>query len=318
MNIKIAQKIALYYAPEFLKNKISAMSAKRKMDQAMAIARRTRVDGDEIAQVLDRFTFDSDVMLHSSLINIGRVKGGAKLVTEAIINHVDVSRNTLLTSALPYRGSFASWLNNDMIFDVRTAPIAMGAINERIAMLDGAVRSVHPTHSVVALGPRAHYYVNEHNLGRTPFSVYSPYYKLIINHAKILLFGTKLNNMTLVHAIEDMLGDVHPRQVYEKKEYDIRCIDNAGNELMVHTPVHSRFQGIFRDGMRVHDMLVERGVMHSVPIGESEVSMVDCYGYTMTYLDCLANGISIYGNHKVTQRLIDKIDSIKQELESVG
>lgn len=316
--LKTATKIILYYSPRVVKEKLSSIAAKREMEHALAVSRRTHVESDEVKRVLDCFTFDSDIMLHSSLINIGKIKGGAKYVTNTILEYVNIDAHTLLTSALPYRGSFASWLSEDRVFDVRSAPIAMGAINERIAKLDGAIRSIHPTHSVVAIGPRAKEYVGEHQFGLTPFSEHSPYYKLIANRAKVLLFGTKLNNMTLVHAIEDLLRDVHPRPVYEKREYDIRCIDYDGNELVVHTPVHSRYQGMFRDGMRIHDTLIEHGVMKSVPIGESEVSMVDCFGYAMTYLDCLAGGTSIYGKHKVTTQLLDKIEEVKFKLQQVS
>lgn len=312
--LKLSIKIALFYSPEFIRKKISKSNAKREIARAQAIAHRTTITQDEIVDALSKFSFDTDIMLHSSLLNIGKIKGGAKGTSRTIIDMIDISKHTLLVSALPYRGSFASWLKEDWVFDVRTAPISMGAINERIANMDGAHRSIHPTHSVVAIGPKAEEYTCEHHLGQTPFSSYSPYYKLIINRGKVLLFGTKLNNMTLVHAIEDMLGDTHPVKVYEKKLFDIKCIDNNGKFLTVHTPVHSRFQGLFRDGMRMYDTLVKCDVIKTVKIGESEISLVDCYGYTMAYLDFLASGHSIYGTHRVTEKLLRRINEIKQSL----
>ena len=313
-NLKIAAKIALFYSPEFIRKRVAKSNAKHEIARALTIAHRTTVTQDEIADALNHFSFDSDIMLHSSLVNIGKIKGGAKGTTNTIINKIDISQHTLLISALPYRGNFASWLKEDWVFDVRTAPIAMGAINERIANMKEAYRSIHPTHSVVAIGAKAKEYTCEHHMGQTPFSSYSPYYKLIKNHGKVLLFGTKLNNMTLVHAIEDMLGEAHPVKVYEKKQYDIKCIDYNGNSLIVHTPVHSRFQGLFRDGMRMYETLVESDAIKSVKIGESEISMVDCYGYTMTYLGFLASGRSIYGTHHVTNKLLQKIEEVKMSL----
>lgn len=312
--LKIAAKATLYYSPNFISKRIHNIFAKRKLKHALEVAHRTKLSQEDILDVLNKFTFDSDIMLHSSLMNIGKIKGGPRAVTKLLLDKIDITKHTLLASALPYRGSFASWLNDDMVFDVRNAPIAMGIVNERIAEIEGACRSIHPTHSVVAIGPKAIDYTCEHHLGNTPFSLYSPYYKLIMNHGKVLLFGTKLNNMTLVHAIEDMLGDFHPYKIYEKKTYDIKCIDHNGNTVIVHTPVHSRFLGLFRDSMRVHDKLIEAGVMQTVPLGESEVSMIDCYGYTLVYLDYIAHGHSIYGSHRVTDKLLRKIDEIKQSL----
>ena len=310
----------MFYSPQFLKNKISARKLKRDIAHARAIAQRTKVSQDQIIEVLNQFNFDTDVMLHSSLMNMGKVKGGPRAVTNIILDHININKHTLLVSALPYRGNFASWLKDDMVFDVRTAPIAMGAINERISEMDGAKRSIHPTHSVVAIGPRADEYINEHHLGKTPFSQYSPYFKLIANRGKVLLFGTKRNNMTLLHAIEDMLGDAYPVRVYAKKEYDIKCFDQNGNQLIVHTPVHSKFQGLFRvDNMSMLDTKIKKGEIESktIPIGESEISLIDCFSYTMGYLDILASGHSVYGKHRVTPELLKKIDEVKIMLESL-
>ena len=306
--------MVLFYSPQFIKDRIASRKLKRDLSRARAIAKRTKVSQEQVNDALNQFSFDTDVMLHSSIINIGKVEGGARAITNIILDYVNIHEHTLLVSALPYRGNYASWLKEDWVFDVRKAPIAMGAINERIAKMDCAYRSIHPTHSVVALGPKAEEYTSEHSLGETPFSKYSPYYKLIVNHGKVLLFGTKLNNMTLVHAIEDMLGDVFPVKVYENKTYDIKCIDNNGEPLTVKTPVHSRFQGIFRDGTRMYDQLVKYGAIKTVKIGESEISLVDSLSYTNAYLDFLADGFSIYGTHQVTPSLLQRINEIKTML----
>ncbi|MBR6249215.1 MAG: AAC(3) family N-acetyltransferase [Muribaculaceae bacterium] len=310
-SVKKLAKLAYYYAPDTVKQHLQEWAQQRELKHAQLVARRTRVTKEQVQEALSQFTFDSDVMLHSSMIKIGKIQGGAKYLAESIVQAVDISRHTLLVSALPYRGLFATWLNDEMTFDVRTAPIAMGVVNEKIAAQVGAVRSVHPTHSVVALGPKAVEYTQEHQLCQTPFGEKSPYFKLIINHAKILLFGATLNNMTFNHAIEDALGNAYPARVYNKRTYRIRCIDAQGNEVYVATPVHNPVKSIIREWPETAKVLEARGGYKTIPLGESSVSLVDCYEYTMAYLDYLASGHSLYGLHRVTPQLLERIEQLK-------
>ena len=313
--LKACAKLALFYSPTFIKNKIQARASQMELQRAMVIAQRTRVNKDEFLSALKTFNFDSDIMLHSSMVNIGKIEGGAKFIASSILDQLDLGRYTLLISALPYRGSFASWINKDYVFDVRTAPIAMGVVNERLAANPGAHRSIHPTHSVVAIGKDSTYYTAEHHLDTTPFGAHSPYYKLLQRRAKILLVGATQNNVTFIHAIEDMLGDVHPVKVYSKKKYRIRCINEEGNTLFVETTVHSPWAGAFRDCSIMTNLLKDSESIQISSLGESSIMMFDCYKYTMAYLDYLASGFSIYGKHRVTDELLNRINALKQELQ---
>lgn len=316
--IKACAKLALFYSPAFIKNKIQARMQQMELQRAMDIAHRSYVNKEDFIAALQNFDFDSDIMLHSSMVNIGRIQGGAKFIASSLLEKIDLNQHTLLISALPYRGSFAVWLKDDYVFDVRTAPIAMGVINERLAANPDAVRSIHPTHSVVAIGKDSHFYTGEHHLDTTPFGVHSPYYKLLQRRAKILLLGATQNNVTFIHAIEDMLGDAHPVTVYSKKKYDIKCIDNCGNSLVVQTTVHSPWAGAFRDCSIMTKLLKDYDAIQASSIGESSIMMFDCYNYTMAYLDYLASGFSIYGKHRVSDALINRIESIKHDLQSLN
>ena len=89
-NLKIAAKIALFYSPEFIRKRVAKSNAKHEIARALTIAHRTTVTQDEIADALNHFSFDSDIMLHSSLVNIGKIKGGAKGTTNTIINKIDI------------------------------------------------------------------------------------------------------------------------------------------------------------------------------------------------------------------------------------
>lgn len=287
---------------------------KKEVQAGMERMKRTKVSKEELEEKINALNLGGDVMLHTSMMNIGKLQGGTKFVVQKLIDKIDLSQNTLIVSALPFRGSFKKYLEAKPSFDVRNAPIAMGAINEYIALLSDAKRSIHPTHSVVALGAGAEEYTSTHHLDKTPFGEHSPYYKLIKHRAKIILFGATLNNLTVIHAIEDLLGEQHPFNVYDKKQYAMDCIDKDGKHLRVYTTCHAPLLGMYRDASCLYDDMIRQGVMEAVPLGEAELCTIDAYKFCIFYLDKLASGQSIYGKFKPSAKLKEYISTLKNKI----
>ena len=172
----------------------------------------------------------------------------------------------------------------------------MGAINERIAQMPEALRSGHPTHSVVAIGPDARFYTSSHHLDPTPFGHNSPYYKLLQRDAHILLFGATMNNITFIHAIEDALGDLYPvKRIYSTHRYSIDCITQDGEHVKVSTPVHNPLTSIRRDCNFLFDDGLKHGYVKCWKLGEGYVCDVDAGALARRYVDLLKSGRSIYG-----------------------
>lgn len=302
-------RILLLIAPGFVRRKVNKIAVRREYVSAMERMKRTKVSRIEIEHVMEQIDLDCDVMFHISTMNIGKLAGGTKFLADQIERKVDISKHTLLLSALPYRGSFRDYLKANPTFDVRTAPVAMGAVNEYFALKPEIRRSLHPTHSVVALGPQAEEYTKEHHLDDTPFGPHSPYYKLLVNGGKVVLFGATLNNLTITHVFEDMLGPLFPKKVYTST-YEVKVIDYQGHELTVTTPCHRAVSGVIRDGEILRKGLMESGAMLVWPIGEGEVSVIDLSKFARFYLGMILNGRSIYGRHKVNTALKDKINDL--------
>ena len=116
----------------------------------------------------------------------------------------------LLAPALPFNTSMNDHLEQCAAFDVRTAKNAMGAIANVVMQQPGCLRSVHPSHSTLAHGARAAYYVDAHGRDATPFGPHSPFCKLTQDRGQILLFGVGLNSVTCFHVYEDLLGAALP------------------------------------------------------------------------------------------------------------
>ena len=313
--LNLMLRYVLYFSPAFIRKKVSEKHSRQEMQHWMEISKRTKINKDEIEAAINALDIDGkDVLLHTSMAKIGKMQGGPKWFCECLFKKIDMNNQTLLVSALPFRGRFKDYLNNLRKFDVRTAPIAMGAINERIALMPEANRSVHPTHSVVAVGKDAVFYTNEHHLDETPFDVHSPYYKLFKNRGKVVLFGADLDNFTLVHVCEDLLGSDYPLKVYDKTIFEVPCVDAEGNELVVRTKCHNPILGIKRDLKPFESVLTEQGIMQSVPIGESKVSVVDAHEFVICYLNEMKEGNTMYGRIKVNSKLRQRIDEIIGDL----
>lgn len=136
------------------------------------------------------------ILAHSSYKSLGFVPGGIETVIRGLLDAIG-PRGTLLMPAL-------SWtLRPPEIFDVRTTPANVGAIAEYFRTREGTVRSIHPTHSVCALGKRARQLLDDHGLDCTPCGAHSPFRKIMETDGKIIMLGCGLKPNTTMHAIEE-------------------------------------------------------------------------------------------------------------------
>jgi aminoglycoside 3-N-acetyltransferase len=158
---------------------------------------------------------------------------------------------------------------------VRTAPTRMGWLTEHALMSPGGSRSVHPTHSVLAFGPRSADFVKDHHLCLTPFADRSPYARLVDFGGKILLIGVGLSGMTSFHRTEDRLGERFPVRVYRPEVFRVRCVDAAGRSREVSTLAHDPFISRIRDCDLMREEFLKSGVLREVSVGDGVVGMID-------------------------------------------
>jgi aminoglycoside 3-N-acetyltransferase len=305
----------LYFFPAFARDYLKAYYQKRQLKMLRARYRKTKVRKDDIIVILDKLNLDKDIFLHTSTISIGKIDARIKDLGELILEKVNINKNTLLISALPFRGRFKDYLDERPVFDVKNSPVEMGAINEYLSFLPGALRSLHPTHSVAAIGPKASYYISEHHFDITPFGVHSPYYKLIDNDAKILMFGAGLNYLTFPHVVEDILSDCFPVNPYLKEIYTVKVINASGDVVMVDTKCHDPFKAIKRDGYILLPYFIKYNAIEKYPLGESEVLLLDAKRVVYSYYLALLDGISVYGKFflrkKTRVKVLEQLELIR-------
>jgi len=296
MTLRQIAKTLLTWLPPRVERFVRALSQRNKRAKARVRKQRTVVSYESVRDCIAQFQFETDILIHSSVSNIGRFDCPVPRIVDCLLEAIDTGRNTVLAPALPFTSSMKEYLDGQPVFDVRRAPNAMGVMSNVIMHRDGATRSLHPTHSIVALGPIAEDYVRDHHCCRTPFGEGSPFLRLQRERGKVLMFGVGLNSVTNFHVYEDMLGALLPFNAYVGKEYEVSCVDIDGDPIKVITACHSPLMSARRDCERARKRLLDAQRISTVRLGEGEISLLDAHGLTVTLLEMLLNGESIYGS----------------------
>ncbi len=156
-----------------------------------------------------------------------------------LIREVIGPSGTVLFPTYPnHRISSYEYLRQGNVFDVRHTPSYTGILTEFARRQRGAVRSLHPTKSVCAIGPAAKEITAAHQLSPYPYDTCSPYYKLIEGGGKIVGLGTTTNYISFGYCVDDALKEEFPVRVYHDQAFDAQCINYEGNEVIVRTFAH--------------------------------------------------------------------------------
>ena len=154
----------------------------------------------------------------------------------SLLRDVTGARGTLLFPTFPnHKISSYEYLQQGNVFDVRRTPSYIGLLTEFARRQPGAVRSLHPTKSVCAIGPHAPALTATHHLSPYPYDKCSPFYKLVEYDAKIVGLGAWTNKLTFTYCVNDALKEEHPVQMYHEELFEVSCVNYGGEVLTVKT-----------------------------------------------------------------------------------
>jgi len=174
------------------------------------------------------------VFLHSSLKSIGYVEGGAHALLQALLDLI-TREGTLIvpTYYMPGGTIHAACREKDYVFDPRVHGTDLGAIPSMFLRFPGIKRSIHPTHSVSALGKDASYLTEAHHGSPSPFGARSPWQRLVELGGKVLGLGISMGPVTFYHLLEDMVGDEFPLRVKLPEIHYLKCLDWSNSLIEV-------------------------------------------------------------------------------------
>ena len=207
-----------------------------------------------------------DLLVHSSLSSLGFVEGGASAVCEALVRAVSPG-GTVCCPTITGSRSYSP--SNPPRFSPED-PCWTGAIPEAMRHRPDAVRSLHPTHSVACVGPRARELTAGHELSETPCGEDSPYMRLARSGGRILFIGCDFSSNTTLHSVEELAGVGY---VCQASPVEAVIIDPAVGERTVRIRIH--LYGPKRAFRKVEGLLEAAGVLRRGTVGAAECILVE-------------------------------------------
>lgn len=208
------------------------------------------------------------VLVHSSMRRVGPVEGGPSEVVEALLESVGPEGTVLFPS---HTGGPECSPENPPEFHARTTwRSGMGIIAETARTRNGFVRSLSPTHSVVARGRLADHFCGSHHRSPTPCGDGSPYDLLARSGGRILLLGCDHQSNTSIHMAEEDAGvDYHMLPGWA----DYTIFDRDERPV----PIRARFHrwGRARDFNRIEALLLSGGIQASGKVGAAAARLID-------------------------------------------
>lgn len=204
------------------------------------------------------------VFIHSSMKSIGEVKGGADTVLDALSGF-------LVTGLLAFPTHTWSYVDEENpIFQVNSSPSNVGILTEKFRKRKNVERSLHPTHSVAALGADAKDFTRGDEQFDTPTHRQSAYGKLLDRKAKILLVGVDLKRNTFIHGIEEWKNI--PNRIKTSHELLITKLAD-GTEVQV--PARRHLADFSLNYGKVEKLLAEQKAIKYGTFGDAKVLVCD-------------------------------------------
>ena len=210
------------------------------------------------------------LVVHSSLSSLGWVEGGEHTVIEALLECLG-PQGTLFMPALSL-GYFGP-RRPPPLFDPATTASVVGRIPESFRRRPESTRSLHPTHSIAGIGPRADELLGDHERSWTPCGRESPWGRIAHDRGKVLMLGVGTAACTMFHGPE------------EEAEPDARCgprtpcrIVLPGGEGTFFLRLHRPYHGAVSNRRGMHHVLRERGLTSEGRVGGAAATLIDARG----------------------------------------
>ena len=131
----------------------------------------------------------------------------------------------------------------------------------------GTLRSLHPTHPVLAAGVDAPSIIAGHEDCLYPCGLGTPFDQFRQRNGRILFFDVSSGANTFFHHVEDLIKDELDFPLYDERLFTVPVVDSEGSERTVSTYAFAR--GVVRHTDRLEEELARRGRVVRGRIGNS-------------------------------------------------
>jgi len=220
------------------------------------------------------------LLIHSALTSIGDVEGGADTVIDAFLEAVG-DEGTIVMSTL------TGWSTS---FDALSTPSAVGFISEKFRQRPNALRSLHPVHSVAAIGKHADFITRDHDKCETGCGEGTPYLKIRDLIGKIILLGVDMDRNTMMHSLEEAIDAVYLRTLDIPAPTYIEGYKDKTFTLKKFPPGH-------RDFLRITPYLRRKEAIIEGKIGNAVVKVIEAVKLFEIGLELLKNDPMLFICH---------------------
>lgn len=203
-----------------------------------------------VARMLsDSVPRDGVLVVHSGFKKLKSAGHRIEPMIEALAAHV--GEGTLLMPTMSWR----ICTRDNPFFHELDTPSHVGAMPEAFRVTYATHRSLHPTHSVAALGKHAGPLTAEHHKGTTPCPAVSPYGLMRGMPAHVLMLDCGFERLTAIHLPEELLQpDLYLHPLADAPTFTLT--DRRGGTHMMKLRGHKRLNRCFE---KFEGMLAAKG-----------------------------------------------------------
>lgn len=207
------------------------------------------------------------VLIHTSLSKVGRLEDGPEGFVEAILLALGQEGLAVFPT---FTGTAEDSVKNPPQFNVLESLCWTGKVPEVARKRADALRSLHPTHSVAAIGLGKKELTLDHEKVDTPCAKGSPFVKLAEASGEILLVGVDHNSNTTFHTAEE-LAECPYHMLAEPALATV--IDYSGKKRQVLTALHK--WGTERNFNLLEEEFIKKGIQRSGRVGNAECRLIE-------------------------------------------
>jgi aminoglycoside 3-N-acetyltransferase len=211
------------------------------------------------------------LLVHSNFKPDSGFQGTPLDLVNALAEAVGEKGNLLMVS-IPFRGAAYDYLSLNKPFNVKKTISMMGLNTEMFRRREGTLRSLHPTHPVLACGKDAERLVADHERCLYPCGHGSPFDKFRRLKGKILFFDVRFGAITFFHYVEDLLKDRLPFPVYDERLFSVTAIDSKGENRVIQTYTFNK--AIRRSAKKLEAEMLRQGKILKGRVGNSRFMLV--------------------------------------------
>ena len=196
--------------------------------------------------------------------------------------------------SLPFRGAAYDYLALGKPFNVRKTMSMMGLVTEMFRRRAGTVRSLHPTHPVLAYGKDAAWLVADHERCLYPCGAGSPFDKLRQLRGKLLFFDVPFHSITFFHHVEDLLKERLPFPVYSDRLFSVPAVDANGANHVIQTYAFNK--EVRRAADKLEAEMQRQGLIRAGRVGNSRFQLVTTADVVTCFTAMVEAGNLPYGS----------------------